>query len=396
MQPAGPSRLLPILGALLAIQIVISWAAQAAAVLAPLVAAELGVPASLIGLYVAGTYAFSALSGLFSGPFIRRYGALRVSQICLALAGLSLVCGASAMTPLILLGAVFMGTAYGPATPASSHLLARASPPDRVNIVFSIKQTGVPFGAALAGATLPGLALAIGWKGAAVAVGVLSLVLALAIQPMREATDADRDRGAPMPGPRQAFAPLFAVLADPGIRMLALTSLTFSGMQVCLGAFLVTYLNVALGFDVVFAGLMLSCAQVGGVGGRILWGWLADRLDRPQLVLAGLGFGMSASALLAGTYSTDWPILALATACLVYGGTAVAWNGVFLAQVARHASPARAGEITGGTSFFTYGGVTIVPAVFSAILAATGSYAIAFAVVAVPTTISGLAFLRRG
>ena len=69
------------------------------------------------------------------------------------------------------LGALVMGTGYGPVTPSSSAILVDRTPENRRAFVFSLKQTGVPIGGALAGAIIPALILAIGWKAAMVAVG---------------------------------------------------------------------------------------------------------------------------------------------------------------------------------------------------------------------------------
>lgn len=68
------------------------------------------------------------------------------------------------------LASIIIGLGYGAITPASSEVLARTAPPDRMALTFSIKQTGVPGGAALAGAALPALALAVGWRAALLAV----------------------------------------------------------------------------------------------------------------------------------------------------------------------------------------------------------------------------------
>ena len=99
-----------------------------------------------------------------------------MSQACVVLCALALlaVCGGAAppaaVALLLVLAPVVLGLGYGPITPASSHVLVRTAPPARMALTFSIKQTGVPAGAALAGAVLPGLALALGWRVAFVVV----------------------------------------------------------------------------------------------------------------------------------------------------------------------------------------------------------------------------------
>jgi hypothetical protein len=61
----------------------------------------------------------------------------------------------------------------------------RATPPSLISLTFSIKQTGVPAGGAIAGALVPALILAFGWRASAIAIGVGCLALALAIEPWR-------------------------------------------------------------------------------------------------------------------------------------------------------------------------------------------------------------------
>ena len=124
--------------------------------------------------------------------------------------------------------------------------------------------------------------------------------------------------------------------------------------------------------------------------GRIVWGTVADRTGRPLLLLGGLAFAMTVCALVATTFDASWPLGMIGVVVFVFGGTAIAWNGVHLAQVARHAPAGKAGEITGGTSFFTFGGVVVVPSIFSAVLSGTGSYAVAFGLAAVATFVAGL------
>ena len=55
----------------------------------------------------------------------------------------------------------------------------------------------------------------------------------------------------------------------------------------------------------------------------------------------------------------------------------------------------RIGSMTGGVLFFVFVAMVVYPAVFGAILGATGSYAYGFFLGAVPALIAGLSFLRQ-
>ena len=377
----------------LAIQVLAAWAALTGPVLAPLAAGDIGVAPYLVGIYVSVTYALAALTGLLSGGLILRFGPLRVSQACLVLAALGLALATLGTRLGALAGAAIIGAGYGPITPASSQILARTTPPARVNLVFSLKQTGVPLGNALAAVALPGLALATGWRGAVLATALLCLVVAAAASPLRAQLDLDLERDRPLLSAAHLTGPLRRVFGAPEIRRLALTSFAYAGMQMSLGTFLVTYLNDRLGMPIVRAGVALAFAQGAGVAGRILWGFVADRFMPPMRLLGLLGLTMSGCAVLVGLLTAAWPFAAILAVCIAYGGTAIAWNGVNLAQVARLSPPGRAGEVTGGATFVTFAGVMVVPAAFSAVLSAVGSYAAGYCAVAVLTLASGLWYL---
>jgi MFS family permease len=151
--------------ATLAIQIYVSIVASAPAVLAPILAEDLGIPPSLIGVFVGLLNAGAMLGSLSGGEFVARFGAIRVSQaaVIICVVGLAMMALVpAAAVALLILAAIMLGVGYGPITAASSELLSRTTPPDRMALTFSIKQTGVPAGAAVAGAVMPALALAVG------------------------------------------------------------------------------------------------------------------------------------------------------------------------------------------------------------------------------------------
>jgi MFS family permease len=375
--PSLRSIALP-LAATLAVQTLVALAVYSAPVMAPVAAPALGVAPSAIGYFVAIVYFGSMLGTVTSGGWVARFGAIRVSQLALLLSLAGLALGASAWLPLVLVGAVVIGLGYGPATPASSHILLRASPPGLVAFTFSIKQTGVPLGGVIAGLAVPAMILAWGWRGAALAIGIACLALTLAIEPVRARYDRDLNPRAPV-SLRSAFAPVGLVLRTPRLRDMTLTSFVYGGVQITLVSYLVTFLTESFAMSLVLAGLVMAVSQVASVLGRIAWGIVADRLlkRRTMLGLLGLGMGLSALATLAATPAwPDWLLFAYAAA---FGATAVGWNGVYLAEVAHLAPPGQIGAATGGCLFFTFLGVVVAPPLFHLVLALSGSYAAAYA-----------------
>jgi MFS family permease len=372
------------------VQAFVSWAAVVLPSIAPEFARAFGLSPALIGVQVSLVYGGAILTSAFAGGVVRRFGACRASQIALAFAGLG--CALMALPTLLVLpvASLAVGFGYGLTNPAAAHLIARLGAARHRNILFSAKQTGVPLGGVLAGMFAPPAAVAFGWQAAPLAVAVACAVLALALQPARARWDSDRDRSAPFAN--RLFAGAALVWHDLVLRRIALMSFCYSLVQVCLTTFLVTLLVEDAGFDLVAAGFALALVQTASVGGRLFWGWAADRIGRGFALLAALGLAMTVAALAVAALTPALGAGPLTALFAVFGTIAVGWNGVYLAEVARLAG-ARAGEATGGSLIVTFAGVLVGPAAFSAIVDPVGSYAATFAGVAL-VALMGAGFVK--
>ncbi len=348
----------------LLIQAVASLSSVAMPVLVAGTSDTLGVGPAGLGRYMMCLYAGAIGSSVMAGALITRYGPIRASQGALMLCGLGLaVC---AIGPDWLLpGALLLGCGYGPITPASSALLARSTPAARRNLVFSIKQTGVPLGGAMAGLLVPALLHAGPWRfvlGVLVASNVLCV---LAAEPIRR--DLDRGAGELPLARTDLWTPVRLVWRAPELRLLALGSLCFSAIQLCVTTYLTIFLVNDHGMDLAAAGACLALAQAGGVGGRIVWGWLSDRwLGAVRMLLALAVIVIVCCVLLGLVGGADGSTMRrlLPIVCVVLGMSAIGWNGVYLAEVAARCAPGQAGMATAGALAFTFVGVMVGATLF--------------------------------
>jgi MFS family permease len=383
------------LGSTLWIQAVVSWAMLTVPVFAPSAAPDLGLDIGFLGFYAAFAYVGAMTGALLGGGLVQRLGAIRLSQIGLVVCALSVAAFMLGYWWVLALATLILGLGYGPTTPASSHVLSRHTPSRLMSLVFSIKQTGVPLGGALAGATVPPLTLAFGWRGAALAVAAACLVSAALIQPARRRLDADRNPNEPLLR-GNPLTPLWFVMRRADLRELALTSFVFAAIQQCLAVFLVAYLTAEIGYGLVAAGLVLSVALGFGIAGRIFWGWLADCTGRSRLLLGLMSIGMAASSAAMGLWTSDWSLAAILVVAAAYGATGVGWNGVLLAEVARLATPSEAARATGGALFVTFFGVVVTPLVFGLLARQTGSFGTMFLGLAALVLVCAAVLLRPG
>jgi fucose permease len=226
---------------------------------------------------------------------------------------------------------------------------------------------------------LPVLALQIGWRATLALVAAAGIAIALTAQLVRVKLDTGR-RPAPMPSFARILAPLGHILRTPVLAELAIVAFVYAALQVCLMSFLVVYLTESLGYSLVAAGLALTVANLGAIVGRILWGAVADFHVAPRTLLGLIGMAAGACAWLTAAFGADWPVAAILALCGVFGATAIGWNGVQLAEVARNAPADKVGAITGAAGFITFGGVVTGPPAFALIAALTGGYRAGFVV----------------
>ena len=381
------------LTATLAVQVLVTMGTLTIPVMAPTVAEEIGVDPNNVGIYASILYLSAMMSSLVSSGFILRFGAIRASQFCLVATATGIAIATRADLALLILSALVIGLSIGPTTPASSHVLARHSPVHLMSFVFSLKQTGVPLGMALAGAVVPVFVVAFGWRGAAWAVAAVCLACAVLVQTVRKRFDVDLKRDQPL-FRGGVIGPLRLVLSVPALRRLSLTSFAYAAMQQSFSVFIVTYLVTGLDVPLIEAGLVLAVGQMAGVAGRIAWGALSDYLDRAQLMLGALGLATTASAIAVAAFTPEWPFALIVLVSAVFGATAIGWNGIYLAEVSRLAPPDQVGRATGGALFVTFAGVFVGPPAFGVLASYTGSYEIGFYILAAFTGISGVSLIR--
>lgn len=339
-------------------------------VIAPEAAKTFGLPARNIGIYTSILYFGAALSSLVAPHLIARYGALRTSQGTVVFAAAGLAALATGYVWLAVVSALLVGFAYGPGNTASNRLLTTLTSEGKRSGVFSIKQTSVPIGGAVAGLAVPPIAVQWGWQPAALLVGLVCLACAIAVQPWRSALDADRDAAHPIV-PRNPFVPVSQVMAQPKLRALAITGLVYSGMQYAFGAIMVAFLVERAGVGAVKAGLILSAAMVASVFFRLAWGYIAD-WTRPDIVLGLLGLLTAGSVVAAIFVDPRWPIPALVALGCWFGAAGFSWNGVYLALVADTAGIRNVANATSGAMTMVFIGSLSFPAIFTGLLALSG------------------------
>ena len=362
---------------MLSVAVVSALVLNAVPILAPVAAEALSFSPEWIGYFISIVYVAGMLSALVSGNFIVRYGSIRVSQLGLALCALGLALVASGNLALIVLGALIMGIGYGPISPASSHVLGRTTSPERRSLAFSIRQTGNPIAGFLAGLAIPVLVVVTGWQITLFLVAALSMVFIWVAEPFRQELDNDRLATSHF-SLSQITQPIKLVFMNRDLRELGIVSFVFCGLQMILTSYLVTYLTLEIDISFVAAGFVLAMTQLVSVFARVFWGWVADRFLSPRKVMVILGVTMAVCAVLTGILTATWSYGFIMLLMTIFGASAIGWNGVYMAEVARVSPPGMIASTTGASLFFTYLGGIVCPSGFAFVIMATKSYQYGF------------------
>jgi MFS family permease len=347
---------------------------------------ELDFGEGALGFAVAVFFAASALASVVSGRVVERLGSSLGMRLATAASAASLLAVSVLASSWWWLCACLVLGGLGNAIshPATHLLLAREVPQNRQGLAFGVKQAAIPAATLLAGLAVPLVATTVGWRwafaeGAALALGVALLV------PKSEKRVTTR----PVKEARAGDAPLAALV------LLALGIGLGSAAANPLGAFVVES-AVAAGIGVGAAGLLLALGSAAGIGVRVVFGHLADRLKsgRLRLVAGMLGVGTIGFVLLA---SGSAPLLVVGVTVAFAAGWG--WPGLFNFAVVK-SNPGAPAAATGITQTGASSGAAVGPLAFG-LLVEEISFATAWlasgvvAIIAAAAILAGRGMLLR-
>jgi MFS family permease len=362
---------------MLAIQAMISLCVLALGVMMPAVAADLAIDPKLVGVFTAIIYAVAAVLALVAAEPIVRLGAVRVCQFALLMAAIGLAFNALALVATTVIAVLFIGAAQGPINPAAAHVLAQRVPREWFGIVFSLKQTGVPIGFALAGVLFPFLLAHFGWRGASLVAAAMAIVAMVIIELLRPGIDVVVTAGRPSVG---IWRSVRFVLGHAQLRVLGWSAFVYVIAQHTFTFYLLTYLYEHCGLSIARAGLLLAASQIAGTAMRLVSGAVGDRLPR-MIVLGWTGIGMTLGCVAIGLIKADTPFWLITLVVIGYGSVVISWNGTSQAEFVHLSPPGEAAAIAAVQTALAFSGAVFGPPLF-ALIASRMDYRAAFFAVA--------------
>lgn len=389
------------LTATLLVQIVSSFAAAAVPLLGPILTQRWNLPPESIG-YVSATVSIGICWCLAcGGPMLDHHGPIRTLQLGLAAICLGMILLSLPVAAFGFLGALLLGLGLAPNNPAGSTILMRAAPARHRNLIFSIRQAGVPFGGAIAGVVVAPAVVGIGFTPTIWLIAAIVAISLLTVQPFKKRLDAERG-----PSNRQ-WARRFlspsalrrsaeVIRSHPSLPLITGIGISFSIAQASVQAFTATYLVTQRGKDLGEAGYLVALLLAASALSRIGLGWLADRWRRGLLLLCLLLLAASAALVLLVWSAAGSPWVLYGCVALI-GATSLGWNGIYMAELARVSPPALIGEVASAANLFGFVGSFCGPLIFALLARQTASFDWPYLLVAGQLSICGFIVLwRRG
>lgn len=379
-----------ILGLAFAAQFSNSIAFQAVAPLAPLFQPELSLTKAEVGLFSSILFAGQWCLLLASGALADRFGVRNMMAVGQLSIGISLLAMAWVTTYPQALAVMFAaGIGSSAILPSVTKAIMEWFSAGVRGTVMGLKQAAVPVGGVLTAAVLPTVGLALGWRYAIASVGVFGIAGGIASFILyRDRTRLRQDRAAPA-----VWEGLRAVLRNGPLWQLSLVSVLFVAVQLALTSYLALFLEetvlVAAFPDqtsrVIAAGGYLAVCQFGGAIGRVMWGVVSDRVFRGQrmIVLVATGIITAVCAGATSMLAPDSPLWMLTVLVFIFGLSAVGWNGLYHVAMAETAGPKYAATGVGLSMTMNQIGTFLGPPIFGLIVDSTGSYSVAWQVMAV-------------
>jgi predicted MFS family arabinose efflux permease len=355
--------------------------------LGPVLVDDLDLSRAGLGSLSTAFFIVATPASSFVGHLGERMGGRRLLAALFAVATASLVSMAIAPSyPWLLVAVGLGGLAIAASNPSTNALIAAHLPSGRRGAVVGLKQSGVQVGSFIAGAALPGLALAIGWRSTVLLVAVLSgagLVAAVAVVP-RDPVTTGRRREAGGPSTVVRWLVPYAFFMGAGVSATT--------------AYLALYANETLGMSEAAAGALLAVVGAVGIVARILWGRAAER--RPTIAgpLAVLTIAALASVALVwlAAYAGAWLVW---PAAVGVGATAAAWNSVGMLAIVRETAGRGTSRASGHVLTGFYAGLLVMPIAFGALVDTTGTYSPAWGLTLITLAVAlalTLAWQRSG
>lgn len=225
------------------------------------------------------------LFGFMAGWVVDRFGPRRLMMSGILMAGIALI-GLAHMTSLWMFYAFYLLNALGYVCggPLPNQVLLSRWFDKARGKAMGFAYLGIGIGGYLVLKLSPRLVEAFGWRGALQVLGILIIALALPLAYFVR-DDPPQRSGAALSARPTAVPPMGGIFRTPAFYLLALGSMCSIGAVGGTNQHLKLFLSLDLQFSQTSAASVVSTVLAFSIAGRLIMGWLADRIARKHVML---------------------------------------------------------------------------------------------------------------
>ena len=351
-------------------------------VLFPFIQEDLGTTRAELGLIASGMALGMGSTALLIGWLVDTMGARRPLTASLVVAAAAVFLFSRIGSPVhgVLLG-IPLGVALTTLGPGYIKAVMDWVTPKTRALAIGIAEASIPIAGIVGAVLISILAVKFGWRSTVVILGVAIAVSSVVFfafyrdKPRGDTEGQTRSR----PGTKMRL-----VARNPDMWVISLSGLVTSGIQICVLSYLVLFLKEYFQMSTVVAGGGLAVALAGGAVGRVGWGLVSDLLLRGRRVatmaIVSILTGVSVATMT--WLPSDAPLVVVWVLLFVVGSVSLGYSGVRTVFVAELAGPDLTGTAFGfGGTISQLGNFTLAP-LFGLIVDRTGSYDMAWWMIA--------------
>jgi MFS family permease len=313
----------------------------------------------------------ASLMTVFSGIATDRFGDKAMLLFWGAVMGLSLI-GAALLPSFSWLAFCFVlyGFGFGAINPIGSHAMLFFFKPEERGFAMGVRQTGMPLGGVCGALIFAGVSEHWGYRGALLAAGVLLWGITWISAALYR--EPDELHGKPVRA-TLLLKDVARIGREPRLVLITIVcGILFAAQVALMGFFPLTLVREAH-LSASFAAMVFIIAQVAAIAGRLLWGWLSDRVFRGNRILPlAINCVLCALAALAVAHVAQLPAQVLAAIAFALGFSAEGWFGLAVVAMAEVGGAEHAGSAMGFGLTWVFGGGVVAPALFSLIMENAG------------------------
>jgi len=358
--------------------------------LLPFLREDFGLTRAEVGFFTTSLFGASLFTAVFAGNLIDRIG-IRKS---LFFGGLLMggAAGLFSIAPhyyLVLFFALFMGLGECILTPAGNKAIMSWAGEGMNNTLLGVFRAGPGLGALVGATLLPALAMEWGWRPVSL-IGpfffILFSIIILFTGDFAVEEKSEKKKGS-LKGEISTF------LGDPHCRFALILGFSFAVVLSVVVTYLPLWLNEGPGLSLSMAGLGLGIARFGGVIGRPLWGYIADKTQSQENILLWEGTSVAAIVIIFALLGDSLPLFILMILALAIGFSGMGFEGVYFGFIGRIVGLERTGTMTGMALTFFRLAIMVIPPVFGFLADTTSSYTLSWLLVAIFPSIAVFYYL---